>query len=366
MSQNKTVYEIAIIGPFGFGHDVKNGQVIKTLEMYKLLAEEYGKPMIYCVDTYKWTKAPWTLFTNIIKAARNSKNVVILPAHNSVKIIPYLLLHTRKKDTKLFYSVIGGWLPDFLDNKPKLSRTLKKLDGIWVETHTMKCKLHHIGFNNIVVVPNFKYLDIVKKEDLVFPELSPLKLCIFSRVHKMKGIADAIRAIVEINTEANQTLYSLDIYGPIADDFKEEFKKLCDETPSYISYKGSIPPEQSVCVLKNYFALLFPTLHPTEGVPGTIIDAYSAGIPVISAIWNSFADIVDDGVTGIGFTQGDYSVLKSTLIKVANDPETLVQMKSHCLDKALNYSPQTAKKLLVNLLDTQKARDQIKSLYLLP
>ena len=35
--------------------------------------------------------------------------------------------------------------------------------------------------------------------------------------------------------------------------------------------------EKTVKTLENYYLLLFPTKFRTEGIPGTIIDALSAG-----------------------------------------------------------------------------------------
>src|SRR5690606_29973646 len=75
----------------------------------------------------------------------------------------------------------------------------------------------------------------------------------------------------------------------------EEIKK---EFPSYIRYKGSVNYVDSVDVLKKYFALLFPTQFKTEGIPGTIIDAYAAGLPVIASEWDSAHEIIDQGSTG--------------------------------------------------------------------
>ena len=57
----------------------------------------------------------------------------------------------------------------------------------------------------------------------------------------------------------------------------------------------------SVDVLKSYFFLLFPTKCPGEGIPGTIIDAYAAGLPVVSSLYPNFAEIIDEGVTGLGY-----------------------------------------------------------------
>ena len=343
-------YKISVIGSFGFGRKMRDGQTVKTKETYKILTERYGEAAINAVDTLGWVKAPWRLFYCVLHAARNSECVLILPARNALKVIPYLLLFTKRDCTKLFYSVIGGWLPEFLKDKPILSKALKRFNGIWVETNTMKCALDAYGFQNITVVPNFKNLNILKKEELVYPELSPMRLCIFSRINKMKGIEDAVRAIKDVNFELGRTVYTLDMYGLISDDFKEDFDQLSKDFPSYIQYKGCIPPEQSVDVIKNYFALLFPTLYTTEGIPGTIIDAYSAGVPVISAKWNSFVDIVDEHNTGIGFTQGDYASFKLSLKEIADSPEIFCKMKPKCLEKALEYSPEITKEQILRLL----------------
>ena len=44
--------------------------------------------------------------------------------------------------------VIGGWLPNFLKKKKGLTKSLKKFDGIYVETSTMKTILEEMGFTN--------------------------------------------------------------------------------------------------------------------------------------------------------------------------------------------------------------------------
>lgn len=65
--------------------------------------------------------------------------------------------------------------------------------------------------------------------------------------------------------------------------------------------------------LKNYFALVFPTLFYTEGIPGTIIDAYAAGLPVISSKWESYDDVIEDNITGVGYEFGSDDALVEIL-----------------------------------------------------
>ena len=183
-------------------------------------------------------------------------------------------------------------------------------------------------------MPNCKDLHVLKKSELTYAEKSPYKLCTFSRVMKEKGIEDIVEITKSINTQKGYTAYELDIYGQVDDNQIEWFKKLESTFPTYINYKGIIPFEKSVEILKNYFLLVFPTRFYTEGVPGTIIDAYSAGVPIISAKWESFGDIVDDRLTGIGYEFNNLQELEGTLLNVLDMPEKINDMKENCIVKA--------------------------------
>ena len=129
------------------------------------------------------------------------------------------------------------------------------------------------------------------------------------------------------------------------------------EFPPYIKYKGLVPYDRSVEILKNYFVLLFPTkLYYSEGVPGTIIDAYASGVPVIAAKWESFADVVDDGRTGIGYDADKPEELTLALRRIAENPQTINAMRDACLRKAKEFSPQAAMNILLKEMGVYKNR----------
>ena len=44
--------------------------------------------------------------------------------------------------------------------------------------------------------------------------------------------------------------------------------------------------------------MIFPTYYVGEGFPGTIIDAFSSGIPDIATDWRYNSEIVQNGKTG--------------------------------------------------------------------
>jgi glycosyltransferase involved in cell wall biosynthesis len=85
---------------------------------------------------------------------------------------------------------------------------------------------------------------------------------------------------------------------------------------------------------------LFPTRFYTEGIPGTIIDAYAAGIPVISSKWESFADVMKEGVTGWGFDFGDFEQFRALLEKAAKEPKVFSLMKITALEEMKRFQPQ--------------------------
>ncbi len=342
--------KVSILGHFGEGENLLNGQTVKTKIITEELQRQLGKNNVLKIDTHGGRKVLLKSPFQVFSALRNGKNTLIFPAHNGLRVYAPLLFIFRKffKNRKLHYGVIGGWLPRFVSERKYLAKILKNFDGIYVETNTMKTALQAQGFENVFLMPNCKNLKILSEEELVFPEGTPYKLCTFSRVMKEKGIEDAVNAVVEANGQLGFNAFSLDIYGQIDSAQTEWFEKLKASFPEYIRYCGCVDSDKSVDVLKSYFALLFPTRFYTEGIPGTIIDAYAAGIPVVSAKWESYSDVVDEGETGIGYEFGNEEQLKEILLKTANEPEYLLNLKNHCKDKASHYIPETVVQTMVN------------------
>ena len=338
MSKRKA--RVAVIGHFAFGKECLDGQTVKTRIVTDELGKQLGNENVLKIDTHggKITllKAPF----QALKALKKCKNVVILPAHNGLRVYAPLLTFFRKffKKRKLHYVVIGGWLPEFLQKRKRLAKKLKSFDGIFVETNTMQNALEKQGFTNIVVMPNCKDLKILKPEELVYPTGEPYKLCTFSRVMKEKGIEDAVNAVKEVNEEAGRIVYTLDIYGQEDSAQVQWFEDLKTTFPDYVNYRGVVDYDKSVDVLKNYFALLFPTYYDGEGFAGTVLDALASGVPVIASDWKYNAEVVNEN---IGFV---YPVrIQESFIKIlkiaAENPRILLDKKKDCLRESEKYTP---------------------------
>ena len=343
----------SVLGHYGEGVELLNGQTVKTIIITEELQKQFGKEQILKIDTHGGWKTLFKAPFQVFKALKNSANVLILPAQNGLRVYAPLLLFLKRlfKNRKLHYIVIGGWLPRFLLEHKVLIGVLKNFEGIYVETNTMKNALELQGFENIYVMPNCKKLMILSEKELLYQTTMPYRLCTFSRVMREKGIETAVNVIKHVNEYLGYTAYSLDIYGQVDSTQTMWFENLQRKFPEYVQYCGCVDASKSVEVLRNYFALLFPTHFYTEGIPGTIIDAYAAGVPVISAKWESYSDVVDEGITGIGYMFNDEEQLEKILFNVAEVPNLLLELKMNCVRKARDYIPETVMKIMIQKIE---------------
>lgn len=274
-----------------------------------------------------------------------------MPAHKGVKVfIPLYNFFNIFLHRKLHYVVIGGWLPSMLKQDKFLYNQVKKIDYIYVETETLKKQLNSIGINNVLILKNFKELTSFK-EDKNYNNISKgktVKCCIFSRIQKEKGINDAVQVITRLNQDGYKI--KLDIYGQIEKKYEKEFYHIISNN-DFINYKGIVNYNESTKVLKQYDFLLFPTRYKTEGIPGTIIDAYFSGLPVIASRWESFAEVVIEGKTGLGYEILNVEDLYKKIVYVLNNLNILTEMKENCLNEAKKYTADNAMKILYKNLE---------------
>lgn len=165
-----------------------------------------------------------------------------------------------------------------------------------------------------------------------------------------KGIGDAVKAVKKVNEEFGRTVYTLDIYGQVDANQTQWFEDLKREFPEYIRYCGIVDYDKSVDVLKKYFALLFPTYYNGEGFAGTLLDSFSAGVPVIASDWKYNAEIVNEKV-GFVYSTGDEQALLKLLRSIADNPTMLIDKKPQCLTEAEKYKPENVVKILTEQLE---------------
>ena len=333
----RPLLKAGICGHFGGGRSFSDGQTVKTVILTEKLKEIWGAEQVLTLDTYQWKKHVFQLVFRCLYMLKSCENILVLPSWNGVKVlIPLFLFFNKLYHRKLHYVIIGGWLPDVLKASPRLLDKMKKLDGLYGETVSLTEELKALGLSNVYLLPNFKRLDIA--DDVSFKANAPLALYTFSRVTKKKGISEAAEAVRTANERLERIAYTLDIWGGIDPVYAEEFEKLRSEFPAYIAYKGCLSYKDTTDTLKKYFALLFPTRYPREGIPGSLLDSYAAGVPVLSSHFVNAPQIIEDGKTGLILNfEHITEELTEVLVRLADYPEKLIGMREACTLKAADY-----------------------------
>ena len=90
---------------------------------------------------------------------------------------------------------------------------------------------------------------------------------------------------------------------------------------------GVIRPDEVHEVLSRYDESL-PIYHAGEGLPGVIIEAYLAGLPVITTNWESVPELVDEKV-GIIVEPKCAKKIAKAMLHLSEDIDLFHQLRSN-------------------------------------
>lgn len=342
--------KIGMIGFFNYGLQDIGGGVMKTRNYEKMIKKEYGENNVECLDRQEGGN-PVRYILHFLKIVCSSSNILIFPTKKMlVTFVPILQMFKKIFRFQILYVVIGGWLPDAVKSSDRLYKMLKKLDGIYVETEEMKNLLP--GLNNVVCIPNFSMRKQLKHAVQYESENGAVEFCTYSRITKEKGILDAIDAVATVNKNNGKQVCKLIIYGQVWPDFQQEFEAALAENKDCVAYGGLLGQEEAIDTISRCYMLLFPTYYPGEGFPGTIVESFMSGLPILASDWKYNAEIVEDGYTGYIYKPHDQKELVSLIEKCIDSPETINRMKENCITEAKKYEPDILLKPIYNKISS--------------
>lgn len=332
-----------VLGYFGYHTNQLDGQTIKTRCLYELLKQNMEFVSYFDTQDCRYNKKS---FFKMLYQICKCDVLCYVPAHNNLKFIfPIIFLLAKISRTKIQYFVVGGWLNEFLKNLPVHRWMLKHIDKIYPETKLMCEKLsEQYGILNTQVFPNFRISDFKP----VFHNNAErtLRVVFIARVNKMKGYETVFSFADYAMKEGLDVL--IDFYGPIHDDDKDDFMSRVSRC-SIASYKGPLEPSVINSTLSSYDLLVLPTKYYTEGFPGSILDAYISGIPVIVTGWKHAQEFVVDGQTGfiVPFENSQDS-FNHAIYRLYNDRPLLFQMKKSAYDFSRHFKSGYALNIIKN------------------
>lgn len=340
--------KIFVLGAFDYKRNRVGGQTIKTCSVYNLLVDRY-KGEVSKVDTLDMKRKPWIVISMLYHLI-TCKTLVILPSCNNFTFLfPFVYVLSLFFRYDIVLICVGGWQVEyftgqglFYPHKIQLCCS-RRIKAFLPEIKKVNQDLiESFGFTNTEVFPNFRKFSF---------ELSPsdkhdeLRLVFMARITKKKGYPVIFQALRELKKQ--HLLIKMVFYGPIAEEDKEDFYSLVKTNEDMVTYQGSLGPDEIQSTLSNYDVMLLPTQYYTEGFPGSILDAYVAGIPVIVTEWKHSYEFVKDGKTGfvIPFDDETGSLVEKILL-LYKDRELLYQMKNYAHEECMKYSEDSAWEIL--------------------
>ena len=340
--------KLFVLGAFGYKDNQLDGQTIKTRSIYNLLIGRFhGK--VAKIDTLDVKEAPWKM-VNIVYHLLTCNTLVIMPSYNNFTYlfpVCYILSLIFRYDIILI--CIGGRQTEYFSGQEKFSphklqlycskRIKVFMPEMEIENSNLITKFH---FKNTVVLPNFR-----KFENRSFTPIfhDELKMVFMGRVIIEKGfpvIFDALDKLEKKGLKVNMVFY-----GQIGDKDKNLFLTLIRKYRHIASYEGWLNPEDIQRTLSQFDLMLLPTQHFTEGFPGSILDAYISGIPVIVTEWKYSREFVTDGKTGFIIPySGESEDLAKSIHILCKNRDKLLQMKRFAYEERKKYSEDVAWNIL--------------------
>ena len=146
--------------------------------------------------------------------------------------------------------------------------------------------------------------------------------------------------------------FGLRLVGDVEEAYRQHLLTLLDEAHRpLVSLEGELKGEALWDALRGAACVVHPVLW-FENMPNSILEAMSAGKPVIASGIGSMTELVEDGVNGELVPPGDAAALALALQKAA-DPKWVSAMSRGARERYLqNHTPEKHLSVLTGLMES--------------
>jgi colanic acid/amylovoran biosynthesis glycosyltransferase len=148
------------------------------------------------------------------------------------------------------------------------------------------------------------------------------------RLHPIKGLNHALRAIAQIRDEFPTVEYVIVGEGPLDSDLRREAVRL--GIHERVRFAGSMTNGEACTLVRQAAVFLLPSViwqdGDRDGTPTAIAEAMQLEVPVISSNISGIPELVEDGVTGILTPPGSVDDIALALRRLLNDRALRIAM----------------------------------------
>lgn len=265
-------------------------------------------------------------------------------SYNSFKRSAWFVKAAKRMGRKVVIHIHGGGFREYYDKeKSFILPILDQCDSLITLSPQWKMffekVVHH---KNVHIVPNVIAYPIVK----TVAKTDVFHLLYMGHITKAKGIFDLVEMLAEHKDEYLGKLI-LDIGGGMYEE--EKLKRFISDNKmeDILRFHGWLSGEGKTDIFNLADAYILPSY--TEGVPISILEAESYGLPVLSTTVGGIPEIVADRENGLLFEPGNKQQMKIAIDALMQDKELRISMAERSKEISMKNLPQFVEQSLLEV-----------------
>jgi glycosyltransferase involved in cell wall biosynthesis len=258
-----------------------------------------------------------------------------------------VVIHLRGSEFREFYEASNGVLRIWI------RLTLRQVVCGAVMGHSVRDVFHGlIPDERISVIPNGT------------PDLSPERairdpetVVFLSNLRRRKGIVESVEAAVQVIRQRPSARF-LFVGSWESVELEHDLRERASEVDGAIRFLPATSGEEKRALLLSSSVFLFPPVEP-EGHPRVVVEAISAGLPVVTTNRGAIAETVVDGVSGFVLDDPVPEQLAERVLLLLEDEELRSRMSTAARARYLEHFTQehADRRLAQLLVKVATARD---------
>lgn len=319
-------YKKYIYNPFLFVANSKGEKCISSYLLllfhpFAMLINFILHPNIQIVHIHTPSYKPFFYSTITAKIARLFKKKVLIHIHG------------------------GGFKEYYAKHKTFVRKELNNMDGVIVLSETWKHFFSDsIGLNNVHVINNV--IPIPSISNNYIKEKQKVNLLFLGFIYKEKGIFDLID-VIKSNHDYFKDRLILHIGGIELKGNQLETIITTNKLNDTITLHGWVNEKEKNNLFNISDIYILPSYK--EGLPMSIIEAMSYGLPIISTKVGGIPDLIADKKNGYLFTPGDKKEMFKHIKSLIENEQLRKSMGEYSFYLSKKYLPTTVKTQINNL-----------------
>jgi glycosyltransferase involved in cell wall biosynthesis len=117
----------------------------------------------------------------------------------------------------------------------------------------------------------------------------------------------------------------------------------------YVTFYGRVEHAKIQDLYDQYD--IYVNASNVDNFPGSILEAFASGLPVVSTGVGGIPYLVQDGVTGLLVQSNDYMAMAEKIIRLIREPDMAVRLAQKARDDCQKYSWEHVKTVLIPILE---------------